>query len=167
MPAVQVAPAVPAAAEASSTAPAADAPKDELAELEAEINGERDKAEAAPAAKPSAKEFAKSSGKSSQKSRGRTSGNARSKTTPVAPAAPKAFAKAGGPIGFIGLMMVVGGVLGTVVVGNWDTVVRGSANNYIGSIQMIAIIGAIVFAGAGVIVMWLGATRAKRGARTA
>lgn len=163
MPAVEVAPAAPAAAMASE----APAPKDELADLNDEINGELDKVEAAPAVKPPAKEFGKSSGKSSPKSRGRSSGHARAKTPPAAPAEPKAFAKAGGPIGFIGLMMVVGGVLGTVVVGNWDTVVRGLPNNYIGSLQLIAVVGAIAFALVGVVVMWLGLTRVKRGAPVA
>lgn len=157
MPAVEVAPA----------AAAAPPPKDELADLNDEIKGELAKAEAAPAATPPAREFAKSSGKSSAKSRGRSSGRSRAKTPPAAPAEPKAFAKAGGPIGFIGLMMVVGGVLGTVVVGQWDTIVRGLPNNYIGSLQLIAIVGAVVFAFVGVIVMWLGLTRVERGARTA
>jgi hypothetical protein len=67
----------------------------------------------------------------------------------------------------MGLLMIVVGAIGAVVVSSWDTIVRGSATNYIGALQLIAIIGAIVFAGAGVVVVWLGMHRAKRGARTA
>jgi hypothetical protein len=148
------------------------APKDDLSTLQKDIKGQLGKMQGKAAPPPPAKGQgppARTKGMAPppppKKGGPPPKGKAAKGKAPAS--APKKGGPFGGTLGMIGLLLLLAGVVGVVVVANWDTLVAGASQNSVGTLQLIGIIGAVSVAAVGLLLLLISKRKAKKGAGAA